>query len=62
VLPEFTITVRNLPDIHVVAPHGELDVVSAEGLSNSLVELVRLDSRRRSVGPDIHGPAGSVLL
>lgn len=38
-LPEFSITVRNLPDIHVVTLHGELDVVSADGLANSLVEL-----------------------
>ena len=38
-LPEFSITVRNLSDVHVVALHGELDVASAEGLSNSLVEL-----------------------
>jgi len=39
VLPEFSITVRNLRDIHLVTLHGELDVASAEGLSNSLVEL-----------------------
>jgi anti-sigma B factor antagonist len=38
-LPDFGITVRNLPDIHVVTLHGELDVSSAEGLANSLVEL-----------------------
>ena len=38
-LPEFSITVRNLRDIHLVTLHGELDVASAEGLSNSLVEL-----------------------
>jgi anti-anti-sigma factor len=39
VLPEFSITLRNLRDVHVVTLHGELDVVSADGLSNSLVEL-----------------------
>jgi anti-sigma B factor antagonist len=39
VLPEFSITVRNLPDLHIVALHGELDVASAGGLENSLVEL-----------------------
>jgi anti-anti-sigma factor len=39
VLPEFSITVRNLPDLHIVTLHGELDVASADGLSNSLVEL-----------------------
>jgi anti-anti-sigma factor len=39
VLPEFSITVRNLLDVHLVALHGELDVVSAEGLADSLVEL-----------------------
>ena len=38
-LPEFSVTVRNLPDVHVVELHGELDIASAEGLSNSLVEL-----------------------
>jgi anti-anti-sigma factor len=39
VLPEFSITVRNLPDLHFVTLHGELDVASADGLANSLVEL-----------------------
>lgn len=38
-LPEFSITVRNLADVHVVALHGELDLASAEGLANSFVEL-----------------------
>ena len=37
--PEFSITVRNLPDIHIVRLHGELDVASADGLANSLVEI-----------------------
>jgi anti-sigma B factor antagonist len=39
VLPEFSITVRHLPDLHVVLLHGELDVASADGLANSLFEL-----------------------
>jgi anti-sigma B factor antagonist len=39
VWPEFSITVRDLPDVHVVTLRGELDVTSADGLSNSLVEL-----------------------
>jgi anti-anti-sigma factor len=39
VLAEFSITVRNLPDFHFVALHGELDVASADGFADSLVEL-----------------------
>jgi anti-anti-sigma factor len=39
VLPEFSITALNLPDIHVVALHGELDIVSADGLADALVEV-----------------------
>jgi anti-anti-sigma factor len=39
VLPEFSISVRSYRDVHVVTLHGELDVSSADGLSNSLVEL-----------------------
>jgi len=38
-LPGFSITVRNLPDIHVVAMHGELDVATAGGLEDSIVGL-----------------------
>ena len=38
-LPEFSLTARDLSDIHVVALHGELDVVSAEGLADSLVDV-----------------------
>jgi anti-sigma B factor antagonist len=40
VLPEFSITVRELPqlDVHVVALSGELDVVSADFLTDALVE------------------------
>ena len=36
-LPEFSITAGHLPDIHVLAP-GELDVVSADGVADALVE------------------------
>jgi anti-sigma B factor antagonist len=39
VLPEFTITAHDLSDIHVVALRGELDVVSADGLADALVEV-----------------------
>jgi len=38
-LAEFSITVRDLPDLHFVTLHGELDVASADGLADSLVEL-----------------------
>lgn len=38
-LPEFSISARDLPDVHVVALHGELDVVSADGLADQLVEV-----------------------
>lgn len=37
-MPEFSLTARDLSDIHVVALHGELDVVSADGLADVLVE------------------------
>lgn len=40
-LPEFSITTRNLPDlpgVHIVALHGELDIASADGLADALVE------------------------
>ncbi len=39
VVPEFSFTVRDLPDIHVVLLHGELDIVSAEGLADALVKV-----------------------
>jgi anti-anti-sigma factor len=38
-LPEFSITARHLPDIHVVALRGELDIVTAHGLTDALVEV-----------------------
>lgn len=36
---EFSITARDLPGIHIVALHGELDVASAGGLVDALVEV-----------------------
>ena len=39
VSPEFSITTRDLPDLHIVGLHGELDVVSADGLTDVLVEI-----------------------
>jgi anti-anti-sigma factor len=41
VLPQFSITVRNLPDLdmHVVELSGELDIVSADFLTAALVEV-----------------------
>ena len=40
-LPEFSITVRDLPDhdVHVVALSGELDIVSAALLTDALAEV-----------------------
>lgn len=42
-LPEFSISSRDLPDlpdVHIVALHGELDIASADGLADALVEVV----------------------
>jgi anti-sigma B factor antagonist len=38
-LPELCITFRNIADVHVVALHGELDIASAGGLADALVEV-----------------------
>lgn len=38
-LPEFRITTRELPDVHVVTLHGELDIVSAYDLALALVGI-----------------------
>jgi anti-sigma B factor antagonist len=38
-VPAFSLTSRNLPDRHIVALHGELDLASAEGLAGALVDL-----------------------
>lgn len=39
VSPEFSLTTRDLPGVHVVALQGELDIVSADGLALALVEV-----------------------
>jgi anti-sigma B factor antagonist len=39
VLPDFSITTRDLPGIHIVSLHGELDMASADGLAEALVEV-----------------------
>jgi anti-sigma B factor antagonist len=39
VLPEFNITVRDLPGFHIVELQGELDMMSAVGLADALVEI-----------------------
>jgi anti-sigma B factor antagonist len=41
VLPKFSLTVRDLPDLdtHIVELRGELDVASAEFLTNALTEV-----------------------
>ena len=39
VSPEFSITVRGFPGFEIVALHGELDIVSAAGLADALVEV-----------------------
>ncbi len=36
-LPEFSITTRSLPSVHVVALHGELDIASADGVADAIV-------------------------
>lgn len=38
-LPTFSFTARDLPDEHVVALHGELDVASVDGLTDALVDV-----------------------
>ena len=37
--PQFSVTSRDLPGLHIVALHGELDIVSAGGLADALVEV-----------------------
>ena len=38
-LPDFNITARDLPGLHIVSLHGELDMASAGGLAEALVEV-----------------------
>ena len=38
-VPEFSLTARHVPDVHLVALHGELDIVSADWLTDALVEV-----------------------
>ncbi len=38
-LPEFGFTVRDLPDVHVAALIGELDLVTAKGLPEALIAI-----------------------
>lgn len=37
--PDFSVSTRDLPDRHIVALRGELDLVTAEGLTDALVEI-----------------------
>lgn len=39
VSPDFSVSTRDLPDRHIVALRGELDLVTAEGLTDALVEI-----------------------
>jgi anti-anti-sigma factor len=39
VLPEFSITTRDIPGVHIVALQGELDIASVNGLVDALVEI-----------------------
>jgi len=37
--PEFSITTRNLPGIHIVALKGELDTATVDGVAKTLIEI-----------------------
>lgn len=39
VSPEFSITTHSHSDHHIVALHGELDIESAEGVADAIVEV-----------------------
>jgi anti-anti-sigma factor len=39
-LPEFSITTREIPGAHIVELHGELDIASAADLADALVQVV----------------------
>lgn len=38
-MPEFSISTRILPDVHIVALQGELDIASADGVADAIVEV-----------------------
>ena len=37
-VPEFSLTAHHIPDVHIVALHGELDIFSSDWLTEALVE------------------------
>ncbi len=37
--PDFSISARDLPGIHIVSLQGELDMATADGLSDALAEI-----------------------
>ena len=37
--PEFSVSIRNIPDFHILALHGDLDMASAPGLADVLKEI-----------------------
>ena len=37
--PDFSITTRHIPDVHIVVLHGELDIVSAYDFALALVDV-----------------------
>src|SRR6202044_154069 len=39
VVPGFRISTRNIPGVHIVELHGELDIASVDGLTDALVEI-----------------------
>jgi anti-anti-sigma factor len=39
VLPEFSISSRLLPDVHIVSLKGELDIASADGVADAIVAV-----------------------
>jgi anti-anti-sigma factor len=39
VLPEFSISSRILPDVHIVNLKGELDIASADGVADAIVAV-----------------------
>ncbi len=38
-MPEFNITTRDRPGVHIVALHGELDIATADGVADAIVEV-----------------------